>query len=60
MMAITVAPRLAFGAAGYLAAYLAASRWFEARYALMAGSNAVLLVSAFAAFARKREPSAPA
>jgi hypothetical protein len=57
MMAITVAPRLAIGAVGYLAAYLAASRWFGLRYVLMAGSNALLLVAAFAAFGRKREPS---
>ena len=56
MMAITVAPRLAIGAVGYLVAYVLASRWFGLRYVLMAGSNALLLVVAFTAFGRRRPP----
>ncbi|MBS2016146.1 MAG: protein kinase [Deltaproteobacteria bacterium] len=53
MMAVAVAPRVAVAAAAYLGAYLAASKWFELRYELMAAANAVLMVTLLSTFGPK-------
>lgn len=53
MMAIALASKLGVAAAGYLAAYLAASKWFELRYEIMAASNAVLLLTLLVTFGGK-------
>ena len=55
MMAVTVIPRLALPAAGYLAAYFAMSRWFAFRYEIMAASNALLFATVVATFVERRD-----
>ncbi|HQY63987.1 MAG: protein kinase [Myxococcales bacterium] len=55
MMSVTVIPRLALPAAGYLAAYFAISRWFASRYEIMAASNALLLATVLVTFVERRD-----
>lgn len=57
MMAITVIPRLAVPAVGYLLAYFAISRWFSYRYEIMTLSNAILLGTVVLTFVGRRDPA---
>ncbi|HRH00664.1 MAG TPA: serine/threonine-protein kinase [Polyangiaceae bacterium] len=55
MMAVTVIPRMALPAAGYLVAYFAMSRWFAFRYEIMAASNALLFATVVATFVERKD-----
>jgi serine/threonine-protein kinase len=57
MLGLTVAPRVALGGLAYLLGYLAISRWFAARYFVMAGANAMLMVSAWWEFRARPKPT---